>query len=95
MCNDKLELMLIKRYHVSHDWCKQAGFEVDKDGKSSTGIIEIEDCKPIYDDEYFSEEDNFELVQKTYIDALLNRGQVQYEDQRDEVKHRDCDMDKG
>ena len=35
------------------------------------------DCKPIYDNEYFSEEDSFELVQqKTYIDALLNRGQV-------------------
>ena len=26
---------------------------------------------------------------------MLNRGQVQHEDQRDEIKHRDCDMDKG
>lgn len=96
MCNDKLKMMLVKGHHVSHDWCKQIGFEVDKDGKHSTGMIEIEDdCKSIYDDEHFSEEDNFELVQKKYIYALVNRGQVQHEDQRYEDKQRDCDIDKG
>ena len=54
---------------------------VDKDGQFSKGIIEIdEDCKPIYDDEYFSEEDSFELLQqKNCIDVLLDGGQVQHD----------------
>ena len=71
----------IKGYHVSNDWCKHTGFEVNKDGQFSKGSIEIdEDCKPIYDDEYFSEEDSFELLQqKNCIDVLLDGGQVQHD----------------
>ena len=66
---------------MSH-WCKHAGFEVNKDGQFSKGSTEIdEDCKPIYDDEYFSEEGNFELLQqKNCNDELLDGGQVQHMD---------------
>lgn len=34
-------MMLVKGYHVFHNWHKQACFEVDKDGKYSIGIIEL------------------------------------------------------
>ena len=83
----------IKGYHVSNDWCKHAGFEVNKDGQFSKGSTEIdEDCKPIYDDEYFSEEDNFELLKNNnYINVLLDGGQVQHVDQRNEAKYRNYD----
>ena len=77
----------IKGYHVSSDWCKHVGFEVNKDGQFSKGSIEIDEyCKPVYDDEYFSEEYNFELLKKkNYINVLLDGGQVQHVDQRNKA----------
>jgi len=86
-----------KECHISNDWCKHTGFEVSKDGQFSKEIIEIdEDCNPIYDDENFSEEDSFELLQqKNFINALLDGRQVQCVDQRNKVEPKNCDIRRG
>ncbi len=48
------------------------------------------------DDEYFSEEDSFELLQqRNYINVLLDGGKVQHVNQRNKVEHRNYDMREG
>lgn len=78
--NEKLscEDNVTEGYHISNGCCKHAYFEVSKDGQFSKEITEIdEDCEPIYDDEYFSEEDSLELLQqKKCIDVLLDGREV-------------------
>ena len=85
--NLSCEENFIKGYHVLNDWCKHVGFEVNKYGQFSKGSTEIdEDCNTIYDDEYFSKEDNFELLQqKNFIHVFLDGGQVQHVDQRNKA----------